>query len=300
MSPSLASRTVRVGLAFATVYLVWGSTYLAIRVGVDDAPPLLFAGVRFLIAAPIMLIYAWSRGARIPRDAGDWATIGLTALFMLVGANGMVTWSEQWVESNQAALIVATSALWMAWFGTWGQRGEGLSRLTLGALLMGFAGVAVLVAVGLRQQLAPISAYVALLLSPVLWAAGSIISRRRPTACPPAMTAALQMLVTGVVMTGLGLLNGEASVWAPGPQAWAALIYLAVLGSCLAYGAYYWLVHEVTPAQLGTYAYVNPAVAVLLGWWVLDEHMHWSQWLGTLIVLGSVLLVTVDARRKPR
>lgn len=82
--------------------------------------------------------------------------------------------------------------------------------------------------------------------------------------------------------------------------AWAALIYLAVLGSCLAYGAYYWLVHEVTPAQLGTYAYVNPAVAVLLGWWVLDEHMHWSQWLGTLIVLGSVLLVTVDARRKPR
>lgn len=217
MSPSLASRTVRVGLAFATVYLVWGSTYLAIRVGVDDAPPLLFAGVRFLIAAPIMLIYAWSRGARIPRDAGDWATIGLTALFMLVGANGMVTWSEQWVESNQAALIVATSALWMAWFGTWGQRGEGLSRLTLGALLMGFAGVAVLVAVGLRQQLAPISAYVALLLSPVLWAAGSIISRRRPTACPPAMTAALQMLVTGVVMTGLGLLNGEASVWAPTP-----------------------------------------------------------------------------------
>ncbi|WP_248679820.1 EamA family transporter [Sinimarinibacterium sp. CAU 1509] len=287
-------------MAFATVYLVWGSTYLAIRIGVSDAPAILFAGARFLIAAPIMLAYAWFRGAQLPRSRRDWLIIVATALLMLVGANGLVTWSEQWVDSNQAALIVATSALWMAWFGTWGARGERLPKLTIAGLLIGFAGVAVLVGVGVKLHQAPLSAYAALLLSPVLWAGGSVVSRRYPTTSTPLMTAALQMLVTGVVMTTLGLLNGDLARWHPTPSALGALIYLAVLGSCVAYGAYYWLVHEVTPAQLGTYAYVNPAVAVVLGWLVLGEALHPTQMLGTAIVLGSVILVTVASRRSRR
>jgi drug/metabolite transporter (DMT)-like permease len=291
---------LRIALAFATVYLVWGSTYLAIRIGVNDAPAILFAGLRFLLAAPIMLVYAWFRGARLPRSWRDWGIIIATALLMLVGANGLVTWSEQWVDSNQAALIVATSALWMAWFGTWGARGERLPPLTFAGLLMGFAGVAVLVGAGLQLQQAPWPAYAALLLSPVLWAAGSVVSRRYPTTSAPLMTAALQMLVTGVVMTTLGVLHGDVARWHPGASALGALIYLAVLGSCVAYGAYYWLVHEVTPAQLGTYAYVNPAVAVLLGWWVLGEALHSTQMLGTAIVLVSVILVTVASRRGRR
>ncbi len=293
-----ASRSVQLFAAFATVYLVWGSTYLAIRIGVQDLPPVLFAGIRFLIAAPLMFAYAWSRGARLPTVRRDWGVITVTALLMLAGANGMVTWSEQWVESNQAALIVATSALWMAWFGSWGGRGERISPLALAGLLLGFFGVALLVGSGMHLQLAPWYAYGALTLSPILWAAGSVISRRNVLSCAPLMAAALQMAVTGIVMTALGLALGDAQHWVLTRDSALALIYLAVAGSCLGYGAYYWLVYQVTPSQLGTYAYVNPAIAVLLGWWMLDEVMHMPQIIGTLVILAGVALVTL-ASRKP-
>ncbi len=288
---------VQVVVAFAIVYLIWGSTYLAIRIGVQELPAVLFAGLRFLVAGPLMLAYAFWRGARLPTSRRDWTVIAITALMMLVGANGLVTWSEQWVESNQAALIVATSALWMAWFGTWGGRGERLGRWTVVGLMLGFGGVVVLVGAGLQARAAPFGAYLALLVSPVLWAAGSIYSRRYPVGCAPIMTAALQMVITGLVMTSLGLALGDASRWHWSASDIAALLYLAVLGSCLAYGAYFWLVHQVTPAQLGTYAYVNPAVAVLLGWLILDEHLLRSQVMGTAVILLGVVLVTWASRR---
>lgn len=294
------SRQTRILLAFATVYLVWGSTYLAIRVGVQELPAVLFAGVRFLIAAPLMLAFAWLMGDRLPRNRRDWLVITFTALAMLVGANGLVTWSEQWVESNQAALIIATSALWMAGLGSLGSAGERPAKLAMLGLLLGLLGVAVLVGSGFSSGHAPLSAYLALLISPLLWAAGSVYARRHPLSCSPWMASALQMGVTGVVMTTLGLLRGEAGQWIPTAPALAALFYLALFGSCVAYGAYHWLVHEVTPAQLGTYAYVNPAVAVLLGAWLLDERLQAMQWLGTLAILGGVLLVTLDASRLAR
>lgn len=292
------SRTAQIAIAFAIVYLVWGSTYLAIRVGVQSLPPWLFAGSRFLIAAALMLAYAWMRGARLPTARRDWVTITVTALLMLVAGNGLVTWSEQWIESNQAALIVATSALWLAWIGTFGAHGERPNRLTLLGLGLGFGGVAVLVQSGLSLATAPPLAYAALSLAPLTWAAGSVWSRRAPVSCPPVMTAALQMLVAGVVMTAAGLALGETARWNPTRESLAALAYLVVFGSCLAYGAYLWLVHEVPPARLGTYAYVNPAVAVVLGWWLLDEHLNRTQVLGTVIILAGVLLVTW-ASRKP-
>jgi drug/metabolite transporter (DMT)-like permease len=293
-----SSRTAQIAIAFAIVYLVWGSTYLAIRVGVQDLPPWLFAGIRFLAAGALMLAYARLRHAPFPAARRDWLSITVTALLMLVAGNGLVTWSEQWVESNQAALLVATSALWLAWIGTWGAHGERLNRLTLLGLGLGFGGVAVLVQSGLALRAAPAAAYAALSLAPLTWAAGSVWSRRAPVSCPPVMTAALQMLIAGVVMTAAGLVLGETARWTPTPESLVALAYLVVFGSCLAYGAYLWLVHEVPPARLGTYAYVNPAVAVVLGWWLLDEHLNASQVLGTAIILAGVLLVTW-ASRKP-
>jgi drug/metabolite transporter (DMT)-like permease len=293
-----ASRPFQIAVAFAIVYLVWGSTYLAIRVGVQSLPPWLFAGTRFIAAGILMLLYARWRGASLPVTRRDWTNIGVTSLLMLVGGNGLVTWAEQWVESNQAALLVATSALWIAWLGTWGARGERLNRLTLVGLGLGFGGVAVLVQAGLSLQAAPAAAYVAMSLAPLAWAAGSVWSRRAPVSCPPVMTAALQMLIAGAVMTAFGLALGETARWNGKPEALLALAYLVVFGSCIAYGAYSWLVHEVPPARLGTYAYVNPAVAVVLGWWILDEHLNQAQVLGTIIILGGVLLVTW-ASRKP-
>jgi drug/metabolite transporter (DMT)-like permease len=265
---------------------------------VQDLPPWLFAGIRFLAAGALMLAYARLRSAPFPVARRDWLSIAVTALLMLVAGNGLVTWSEQWVESNQAALLVATSALWLAWIGTWGAHGERPGRLTLLGLGLGFGGVAVLVQSGLSLRVAPASAYAALSLAPLCWAAGSVWSRRAPVACPPVMTAALQMLIAGAVMTAFALLIGESPPDTAPAEAWLALVYLILFGSCLAYGAYLWLVHEVPPALLGTYAYINPAIAVILGWWLLDEHLNEVQVLGTLIILGGVLLVTW-ASRKP-
>lgn len=296
--PMAPSRTAKIAIAFAIVYLVWGSTYLAIRVGVQALPPALFAGVRFLLAGVIMLLYAYARGGRLPVSARDWRNVAVTGVLMLVGGNGLVTWAEQWIESNQAALIVATSALWMAWMGTWGARGERLGGLTLLGLGLGFGGVAVLVQSGLSLRAGPPLAYAALSLAPVAWAAGSIWSRRAPVSCPPAMTAALQMLIAGVVLTGIGLAAGEAPRWTWDRDPMLVVLYLALFGSCLAYGAYFWLVHEVTPSSLGTYAYVNPAIAVVLGWWLLDEHLNPTQVAGTAIILAGVVIVTWAARRR--
>lgn len=294
------SHTAKILAAFATVYLVWGSTYLGIRIGVQALPPALFAGVRFVLAGILMLLYAFARGARLPVAARDWRNIAITSVLMLVGANGLVTWSEQWIESNQAALIVATSALWLAWMGTWGPQGERLSPMTLAGLGLGFGGVAVLVQSGLSLRAGPALAYIGLALSPVLWAAGTVWSRRAPVACPPAMTAALQTLIAGLVLSVLGIALGEPARWTWDRDALLALAYLVLFGSCLAYGAYFWLVHQVPPARLGTYAYVNPAVAVVLGWWLLDEHLNNTQALGTAIILAGVLLVTWAARKPAR
>jgi drug/metabolite transporter (DMT)-like permease len=295
---NMSPRTLNVIVAFAIVYLVWGSTYLAIRVGVAHLPVALFAGVRFLVAGVLMFAYARLRGGSVPATVAEWRNIVICSLLLLVGANGTVTWSEQWIQSNQAALLVATSALWLAGLGTLGARGEGLSRLTLAGLLLGFAGVAVLVSSGLSMRAAPVSAYLGISLSPLMWAGGSIWSRRHPVGASPIMTAALQTVVAGVVLTTLGLSLGESARWSWDLRDMLVLAYLIVFGSCIAFGAYIWLVHEVTPARLGTYAYVNPVVAVVLGWWFLGETLNPTQVLGTVIIIAGVVIVTIASRRK--
>ena len=282
--------------ALLIVYLVWGSTYLAIRFGVEVTPPYLFCSMRFIAAGLILLLFANAKGLSMPSARADWKVIVITAVLLLVGANGLVTWSEQWVASNQAALMVATSALWMAGFGTLGARGERLAWMTWAGLLTGFFGVAVLMGEGLLHKSAPISAYVALLISPVLWAAGSIYGRRNPLQCAPLMTAALQMFIAGLLMGVIGLAAGEHERWRWTAQSWGAWAYLTIFGSCIAYGAYYWLVHNVTPALLGTYAYVNPAIAVLLGAWLGGEHLSGVQLVGTGVILGGVVAVTLGQR----
>ncbi len=296
MNSTTPASVGKIAAALAIVYLVWGSTYLAIRFGVEITPPYLFACARFLAAGAILLVYAKLIGQALPTSRSDWQVIAITATLLLAGANGLVTWSEQWVASNQAALMVATSALWMAGFGTLGGRGERLSWLSWTGLLIGFAGVAVLVGEGLWQHTAPAAAYVALVISPILWAGGSIYGRRNPLQCTPLMTAALQMLIAGVLMGGIGLAAGEHHRWHWTAQSWGAWAYLTVFGSCIAYGAYYWLVHNVTPSLLGTYAYVNPAIAVLLGAWLGAEHLSAPQLAGTGVILAGVVAVTLGQR----
>lgn len=300
-SPATASQhKTKILLAFAIVYIVWGSTYLGIRVAVEAIPPALCAGLRFDIAGTLILLYALARGHRLPSSRRDWLSIAFTGSMMLIGGNGLVTYSEQWVPSNQAALVVGTSALWIAWFGTFGAQGEKLRPLTIAGLLLGFAGVAVLVGGGISAHVVPLLAYAALLLAPITWAIGSVYARRYPVANTPLITAAFQMLTAGIVMTIMGLATGEQSQIRWDPRSLIALAYLIVFGSCIAYAAYVWLVHEVTPALLGTYAYVNPAVAVFLGWLVLDETLTQTQIVGTLIILLAVVMVTLASTSSRR
>lgn len=293
----MPSSTLQLALAFAAIYLLWGSTYAAIHLGVQALPPALFLGLRFALAGCLMLLYARWRGLRFPSTARDWRHIAGIGLMLPFAATGLVVFGQQWVASGQAALIVATAALWQAWIGSWGEQGERLEGATVLGLAAGFAGVALLVSGALDSQRAPVWAYLALLLSALLWAAGSVWSRRTALRCAPSVNAGLQMLIAGIAATLLGLLLGEHARWEWNSAGVLSLMYLAVFGSCCAYGAYVWLVTRVSLAQLGTYAYINPAVAVLLGWWWLDERFDAVQVAGSVVILLGVVLTTLVARR---
>ncbi len=288
---------LKVMAAFGAVYFVWGSTYLAIRIGVATLPPALFAGARFLAAGLLLAAYARLVGQRFPRQRAEWKTIAVTAVFLLVGANGLVVWGEQWVPSNQAALIVATTALWLAGLGALGPQGESFSRRRLAGLLTGFAGVAVLLWPTDGFVLTHFNAQLAILFAALSWAAGSIYMKRRQPATPPLMAAAMQSLVGGVLLGLIGFADGETARWTWDVEALTALAYLIVFGSCLAYAAYVWLLHEVSPTALGTYAYVNPVVAVVLGGWWLGESLNAYQLAGMLVVLLGVVLVSLPVRK---
>jgi len=289
-----AAWRVKVIIAFTAVYIIWGSTYLAIRVGVQQLPPALFAGARFVTAGILLALYARWSGQKFPVHLREWRTIAITALFMLVGANGLVVWGEQWVPSNQAALIVATTALWLAGFGTLGAHGQKLGPRTVLGLAVGFFGAAMLLLPENGFTLDHFWAQLAVLAACPLWAAGSMVAKRGQLTTPPLMVAALQSLVAGIVFCSFGLATGEAMHWSWSPQAMAALAYLIVFGSCFAYAAYIWLLHEVSPSALGTYAYINPLVAVVLGWLLLQETLSAKQLAGTVVILIGVMLVSIS------
>ncbi|HEX7043568.1 MAG TPA: EamA family transporter [Burkholderiales bacterium] len=289
---------LKAAAAFAAVYVVWGSTYLAIRIGVQKLPPALFAGSRFLAAGVLLAAYARFIGQPWPRGGREWRIIAVVGVLLLIGGNGLVVVGSQWIPSNLVALIVATAALWLAGFGTLGPQGEPLSRQALVGLLLGFGGVALLLRPAATLSTEFIWGQAAVLGAAVLWAAGSIYGKRQRPATPPLMSAAMQSLVAGSLLLLAGFAIGEAAAWEWSWGAGATLGYLIVFGSG-AFAAYVWLVHQVSPAALGTYAYVNPAIAVVLGWWLLDERLDDLQLLGMATVLAGVVLVSTAPARVP-
>lgn len=281
----------RVAIAFAIVYLVWGSTYLAIRVGVQQFPPALFAGGRFVAAGVLLVTYARLLGRAWPRDFSEWRTIVIVGVFLLIGGNGLVVWGSQWIASNQMALIVATVALWIAGLGTLGARGDRLPRRALAGLLTGFLGAALLLRPAADFSLHTLWGQLAGLGAALFWAIGTIYGKRKQPKTAPLMSAGLQSLVAGSLMCVLGFGLGEGAAWHWSWTGALVLVYLVLFGA-LAYAAYVWLVHAVKPAALGTYAYVNPAVAVVLGWWLLDEHLDVTRIAGMVTILAGVVLVS--------
>ncbi len=282
--------------AFAIVYVVWGSTYLGLRIGVRDMPPGLFAGVRFVLAGVIMMGVARLMGQAVPLDAKSWRHATIIGFALVVIANGVVTWAEQWVPSNQAALLVSTGAFWMAWLGTFGPKGEPLTARIVVGLVIGFAGAALVLWPQGGVNLEHLGAQLAILVAPLAWSLGTVYGRNVDIRVPTVMLTGMQMLVAGAVLVAIGLAAGELPQWRWTLPGVSVLAYLTLIGSCLAFGTYLWLIRYATPGGLATIAYGNLAVATVLGWWLLDERLSGLQTAGLFVIVAGMLIVNRPAR----
>ncbi len=290
-------------LAFAIIYFVWGSTFLAIRVGVREVPPFLFAAMRFLVAG--VFLYGWMivRAERSP-NRRQWVSAFLLALLIFVFDYGLLFWAEQRVPSGVAAVMMATIPVFMALSEIVFLRTQRLTvRLAL-ALLIGIGGVAVLMSRSLNLGGAPIdtAGAVALMIGSVSWSVASVLSRKLPLPSSKVMSSGAQMLAGGVLLTFAAAALGEFRGFHPpvvSRGAWIALLYLIVAGSIVGFTAYVWLIHHESPTKVGTYAYVNPVVAVLLGYLVGGETLGTRTILGTVFVLVSVVVITTTRVKKP-
>ena len=287
-------------IAFAIIYLVWGSTFYAIRVGVHEVPPLLLAAVRFTIAGVVLFIWALAQGEQLPARR-EWAATTIVAVLIFVVDYGILFWAEQRVPSGTAAVILATIPAFMALCEIILLRTERLTLRLGTALLIGLGGVVVLVDPVPGTGGAPVYTLGALglLVSAVSWSCASVLSKRLPMPTSKVMSAAAQMLVGGLLLCVVAAAAGEARGFHPGgvsAGAWIALAYLIVAGSIVGFTAYTWLIHHHSPTKVGTYAYVNPVVAVVIGHFVGGELLDVRTVMGTALVLFSVIVITT--RRK--
>jgi drug/metabolite transporter (DMT)-like permease len=290
-------------LAFAIIYFVWGSTFLAIRIGVHEVPPLLFAAMRFLIAGLVLFGWMIARGEPSPTRR-QWISVLLLALLIFLIDYGLLFWAEQRVPSGVAAVMLATIPVFIAlseilFLGT--------QRLTVRlafALLVGIGGVAVLMSHSFNLGGAPIDrrGAVALIIASFSWSIATVLARRLPLPPSKVMSSGAQMLAGGIMLTITSAALGEFRHFHPSTvsrAAWFSLIYLIIAGSLVGFTAYVWLIHHESPTKVGTYAYVNPVVAVLLGYFLGGETLGLRTVLGTMFVLISVVVITTTRAKKP-
>jgi drug/metabolite transporter (DMT)-like permease len=290
-------------LAFAIIYFVWGSTFLAIRVGVREVPPFLFAAMRFLAAG--LVLYGWmmAQGERSP-SRRQWMSAFLLGLLIFVFDYGLLFWAEQRVPSGIAAVMMATIPAFMTLSEIILLRTQRLTvRLAL-ALLIGIGGVAVLMSRSLNLGGAPIDARgaAALIFASMSWSVASALSRKLPLPSSKVMSSGAQMLAGGVLLSISAAALGEFRRFHPqtvSRSAWLSLLYLIIAGSIVGFTAYVWLLHHESPTKVGTYAYVNPVVAVLVGYFLGGETLGLRTMLGTLFILISVVVITTTGVRKP-
>ncbi|MGO9083982.1 MAG: EamA family transporter [Candidatus Sulfotelmatobacter sp.] len=300
-------RAWKVLLAFAVIYFVWGSTFLAIRIGVREVPPFLLAGVRFLIAGTVL--YGWMRLKGTPSPtARQWGAASLLAVLIFVLDYGLVFWAETRVPSGVTAVMMSTIAVFMALGEIVFLRTRRLTRRLALALIVGMGGVAVLVGrSGLSERMnlggAPVdtAGAFALIVGAMAWSVAASLSRKLPSPSSKVMSSGAQMLAGGVLLTLTAALLGEFRgfhMQAVSRSAWLALAYLIVAGSIVAFTAYVWLLHHESPTKVGTYAYVNPVVAVVLGYFLGGEALGLRTILGTALVLVSVVVITTASGKE--
>jgi drug/metabolite transporter (DMT)-like permease len=290
-------------LAFAIIYFVWGSTFLAIRVGVREVPPFLLAAMRFLVAGLVLYGWTMARGERSP-NARQWASISLLAVMIFAVDYGLLFWAEQRVPSGIAAVMLATIPVFMALSEIVLLATQKLTARLALALLIGIGGVAALMSRSLDLGGPPVDRLgaVALIFASMSWSVASALSRKLPLPASKVMSSGAQMLAGGVFLTVASAALGEFRnfhPWTVSRSAWLALLYLIVAGSIIGFTAYVWPLHHESPTKVGTYAYVNPVVAVLVGYFLGGEALGMRTVLGTLLVLISVVVITTTRAKKP-
>jgi drug/metabolite transporter (DMT)-like permease len=302
MEPNVHRPAWKTLLAFAIIYFVWGTTYLAIRVGVHEVPPFLLAAIRFLIAGGVLYGWMIMRGERSP-TARQWMAASAIAILIFVLDYGLLFWAEQRVPSGLAAVMMATIPVFMALSEIIFLRTLRLSLRLAVALLIGIGGVAVLMSRSLNFAGPPIDKMgaVALIVASISWSLASVLTRKLTLPTSKGMSSGAQMLAGGVFLALAAAALGEFRSfhpWAVSLGAWLALLYLIVAGSIIGFTAYVWLIHHESPTKVGTYAYVNPVVAVLVGYFLGDESLGLRAILGTLFVLISVVVITSTRSEK--
>jgi drug/metabolite transporter (DMT)-like permease len=276
------------------VYLVWGSSFVFTKIAVENLPPALFAGIRFVTAGVLLALIAEFHGhSRLPTRLIEWRHVTIAGFFMIFISNGLNTWSMQYLPSNEAALLNGTSAFWIAGLGVFGRRGHPLTRSAVLGLVIGFIGAMLMLvpkgpifSKGSLAQLGVLTACAS-------WSLGTLYYRSITTSLSSMMFMALQMLMGGLMLLILAFARGDSMHWPPSAPGLISLCYLTFLSSGLAYTAYGWLTMNTTPTIISTYSYVNPAIAALLGWLVLHEHLSGVQLVGMAITIIAVSILTV-------
>src|SRR6266496_424578 len=293
-------------VAFAALYLIWGSTYLGIRFAIETIPPFLMAGARFLIAGLIMYAIAWSQGIG-QATWQNWRTSLVIGACLILGGNGGVTISEKYIDSGLAALIVATVPIYIVVLGWVSGMASRPTPIVWLGLAGGFIGVGILLGPALRFSSSdgrhPAIGMSILLVSSFLWSAGSLYSRTTKHAASPFLTAAQQMLCGGLLLLLAGIVTGEVRRFHPGSVSilsLASFIYLVIIGAVVGYTAYIWLLRHCEPAKVATYAYVNPIVAVLLGAAFAGETITMRVLVAAALIIGSVAIVITAQQLKAR
>lgn len=289
-------------IAFTSIYVIWGSTYLGIRVAVETIPPFFMGAGRFLLAGTILMFLVRSRGAPKP-TARQWRDNAIIGTFLLLGGNGFVSWAEQTLPSGLTALIIGIQPVFMVlteWFWRGGIRP---TKTTFAGLLLGFAGVACLAAPWETASATNVHlpSVLLVLLACASWAFGSIWSRHVRNPAPPFLASSMQMLGGSVALFLGGIVHGELSTFslsAISGHSIGAFFYLAFVGSLVGFSTFVWLMKHTTPAHVSTYAYVNPVVAVFLGWLILDEPITTRVLLAATIIIAAVVIVTTQKNPK--
>jgi drug/metabolite transporter (DMT)-like permease len=289
-------------VAFSIIYFVWGSTFLAIRIGVHEVPPLLFATMRFFTAGLVLYLWMRAKGERNPSKR-EWLSASVLGFFIFVCDYGLLFWAEQRVPSGIAAVVLATIPAFMALSEIFFLRTQAFTARLGIALLIGIGGVAVLMSRTLNVGGAPVDTLgaIALILASISWSISSVLTRKLTLPPSKPMSAAAQMVAGGVMLTLASATFGEFRNFHPSTisrSVWFSLAYLIVAGSIVGFTAYVWLIHHESPTKVGTYAYVNPVVAVLVGYFLGGEPIGARTIIGTLFVLVSVVVITTTPGRK--